>query len=99
MADFPVRIAGSFATALTTFYTVPAGKKLLVRNIHIANRAATSIYLEIGTQIWLWSVALAANSAYDWSGFAVVDAGQTIAGSSPGAAESRIVISGVEVDA
>ena len=100
MADTPqVVVRASMTVGSTAHYTVPVGKKFIVRNIHIATRLTSTVYLEVASQIWLWNVALAANSTYDWSGFAVMDAGQTITGTSTAGAEARLSVSGVEVDA
>jgi hypothetical protein len=77
---------GRPGTSDTLLYTAPAGGAI-VRNIHVANETASAatvtLSLNAGASLaagkhFLSAVSIPANSAYDWSGFKVLDAAGTI---------------------
>lgn len=104
MADVAKRFASSSAltAALTTYGTVPAGKKWIVRNVHYTNEdasAATLVQISMAGIVFLLA-SIAARTTYDWSGFLVLDAGETIqASENPNNIGGGFYVSGVEVDA
>ena len=83
--------------------TVPAGKKWIIRHIHIINITAASANVMVGvgttatTTNRFADYTLAQTASYDWSGFMVLDAAETLyVYASLG--NSVFFISGVEVD-
>jgi hypothetical protein len=105
MADTAARIIGPIllTNSSVTLYTVPGSTKAIVRNIIIANTSATAATARLsigadaaGTRI-LPEVSIPANSVYDWSGFLVLNAGDTIRGQSGTTNVLAITVSGVLV--
>src|SRR5688500_17517623 len=105
MADLAARIIGPIllTNASVTLYTVPAVTQAIVRNIHIVNTSATAATATLsigvdaaGTRL-LSAVSIPANSAYDWSGFIVTEAAETIRGQSGTTNVLTITVSGVLV--
>lgn len=86
MTDTAARVAGpdDIPNSDTTLYTVPSSTQLVVRNIHIANTtsSAANIRLTIGSltaaHALLWDFSVPANGSYDWDGFEVLEAAETI---------------------
>jgi hypothetical protein len=77
----PVQIPSAGATA----YTVPASTKTIVRHIHISNTTAAAVTLSmsigaIGTAALrvFDTKNIPAGETYDWYGYIVVDATETI---------------------
>lgn len=86
--------------ALGDLYTVPAGRKALVRHIHISNPSGAPVDVTlsvgadaVGTRIFD-GFPVPADDVYDWFGFLPLAAGEKIAGS--GGAALVIEISGDE---
>lgn len=101
MAQIAKRFASaSVANTRTTYGTVGAGKKWLIRNIHIANSDTTArtVTLWLAGRYFLSTTTIPANSVYDWSGLAVVDATELIEAQASTAGVLELSISGVEVD-
>lgn len=106
MADTAKRLCGPIAlTTVTTvvYYTVPAATTTIVRNIHVVNTSistASSFSLAIGdgtaaTRLFS-AYSTAGQAVIDWSGFLVLNAGDTLtAAGNP--ATLTMTISGVEV--
>jgi hypothetical protein len=107
MSDTAVRLAGP--TLLTgteaTLYTVPADTTAILRHIRLANSTATAatVRLSIGAYAagtaLLGDVSIPANGTYDWSGFAVLAAAETLRGSAGTTNALAVTVSGVEVTA
>lgn len=107
MADDPIRVYGPAqpGAANGTLYTVPGATTLIVRNIHIANTtgAAATITLAInGTSdtaanCFLEGLSIPADGVYNWNGFLVLEAAETIQGKQGTASALTVVISGVNV--
>jgi len=105
MADTPKRLAGpvALATAPATVYTVPIGRTVVVRHMHIANEtsAGVTFTVSIGTdgagKRLYHQVPLAAAASLDWSGFLVLAAGESLQAYASGAASVSFVASGVEI--
>ena len=107
MADVAKRFvkANPAATTDTLVATVTTDKKWILRNIHINNSGAIGdIILGLGGAALTLANRfvdlndLAANASYDWSGFHVMEEGETIYVYAQHASFT-VVISGVEVDA
>ena len=90
MADLAARIVGPMllTNASVTLYTVPASTQAILRNIVIANTSASSATARLsigvdaaGTRI-IPDIPIPANSVYDWSGFLVMEAAETLRGES-----------------
>lgn len=86
MTDTPSRIVGPFSinNVEDTLYTVPGATTAIIRNIHIANTSGTAATLKlgigadaVGTRL-LGDVSIPANGTYDWSGFLVMAATETL---------------------
>ena len=106
MADTAKRLAGPTQPGLAaaTVYTTPAGKKTIVRNIHVANGSASAVPLALslgvdaaGTRLFS-ALSIPSASSFDWSGFIVLEAGEVLQASVGTAATLVLTISGVEVD-
>ncbi len=105
MADIAKRLCGPVAvsTSNTVFYTVPTGVTTIVRNIHIAGASSstTTISLAIGVTTapnsLYWGYTVPQNSAFDWSGFLVLAAGETLQGLAGQASLLTLTVSGIEV--
>jgi hypothetical protein len=105
MTDTAARVVGPMllTNASVTLYTVPASTKAILRHIRIANTsgAAATARLSIGvdaagTRI-LGDVSIPAASVYDWSGFLVMEAAETLRGQSGTTNVLAITVSGVLV--
>lgn len=105
MADLAARIVGPIllTNSSVTLYTVPALTQAIVRNIIVANTSATAATARLsigvdaaGTRI-LPEVSIPANSVYDWSGFLVMEAAETLRGQSGTTDVLAITVSGVLV--
>jgi hypothetical protein len=91
-------------SSAVTLYTAPAGVTAIVRNIHVNNTSASAYGFSLGlngtpatlSNALYSNYMLATNSAFDWSGFLVVPAGQTLVGLCSASGVLNIVISGVE---
>lgn len=105
MSDTAKRLVGP--TLLTdsevTLYTVPASTQAIIRSIHVANTSgsAATLKLSIGADApdrELWAdLPIAANSVYDWNGFLVMEAAETLRGQSGTTNVLAITVNGVEV--
>lgn len=105
MADTAKRLDHRSPTAATntTAYTVPASTTAIVRNIHInnSNASTNTIYVAInGTTETatnrILDFTLPTQSSYDWNGFLVLNATDTIQ-IQASLATAVFTISGVEV--
>jgi hypothetical protein len=105
MTDTAKRLAGpeSIGNSEETLYTVPAATTAILRNIHIANTtsSAATIKLSIGadaagTRI-LSDLSVPANGTYDWSGFLVLAATETLRATGGTNNALTLTASGVEV--
>jgi len=105
MTDTAKRLAGpdDIPNSTTTMYTVPGSTTAIIRNIHIANTttSAASIKMSIGadaagTRI-LGDLVVPANGTYDWSGFMVLAAGETLRATGGTNNALTVTVSGVEV--
>jgi len=105
MTDTAKRLAGpdDIPNSTTTMYTVPGSTKAIIRNIHIANTTTSqaSIKMSIGadsaaTRI-LGDLPIPANGTYDWSGFMVLEAGETLRATGGTNNALTVTVSGVEV--
>ena len=86
-------------------YTAPAAGAI-VRSIHVANTTGTAATITLGlntgagmvaAEHFLSAMAVPANSTYDWSGFQVLDASETIRALQGTNAALTVTISGVEL--
>jgi hypothetical protein len=104
VADTLTRIVGPAAISGTwsTFYTVPASTKTVVRNIHVTNTTSGAIQFSLAI-----NGTAAANQLYsafvipgagtlDWSGFLVLAAADTLRAASNLNTALTITVSGVE---
>lgn len=105
MTDTAVRMVGpdDIPNSTTTLYTVPGSTKAIIRNIHIANTTGTAatIKMSIGadsaaTRI-LGDLSIPAAGTYDWSGFMVLEAGETLRATGGTNNALTVTVSGVEV--
>ena len=105
MADTAKRLGGpeAIGTSEETLYTVPGSTTAIIRNIHIANTttSAAAIKMSIGadaagTRI-LGDLSVPANGTYDWSGFMVLAAGETLRATGGTNNALTVTVSGVEV--
>lgn len=103
MPDTAKRLVGPLilTTASAALYTAPASTVALVRNIHVAGTATGGFYLGIGgttSNLLLYNnFVVGAQTAFDWSGFLVLAAGEALHGYASGANALSITISGIEV--
>lgn len=103
--DTAKRLVGpmSLTNAEQTLYTVPALTQAIVRSIHVANNDGSdhTLFLSIGADAdgtRLFSAfAITAKSVYDWNGFLVMEAAETLRGQSGTTNVLAITVSGVEV--
>lgn len=108
MTDTPKRLAGPQAvtTSDAVVYTVPSATATIVRSIHVTNlNALTSYTVSVGingaanvqANQFIGASFVPPGGDFDWSGFLVLDATDTlhVIGSSVG--NLTITISGVEV--
>lgn len=105
MAETPKRLCGplNFSQTNTTLYTVPASTVAIIRNIHVMCNTAGWFSLAInfaatsGSSCIYYQYQLPIQTAFDWSGFLVLAAGDTLQGitSSTGMA---LTVSGIEVN-
>ena len=106
MADVAKQMyQGRPGTTDTLLYTTVAAGGI-VRAIHAANTTGASATLTIGlntgaaiaaAEHFLSAVSIPANSTYDWSGFQVLNASETIRGLQGTASAITVTISGVEL--
>lgn len=97
--DTAVQMANANMTAGdTTHYTVPAATKCVLRHLRLVNPSASArtISVKLGGIEW-FGVSLAAGTIYDWSGFYVMDAAETLVSNQGAGTDCRIFASGVEV--
>jgi hypothetical protein len=107
MTDTAKRMYGPAqpGTSTTTLYTVPALTTSIVRNIHVANTATVAKTITFGfggtaataANLFAGAVSIPANTTYDWSGFLVMIAADTITALQETATSCTVIISGVEV--
>ena len=105
MTDTAKRLAGpdDIPNSATTMYTVPGSTKAIIRNIHIANTTNTAATIKMsigadaaGTRI-LGDLSIPAFGTYDWSGFMVLEAGETLRATGGTNNALTVTVSGVEV--
>jgi hypothetical protein len=108
MADVAKRLVGPIALAnsSTVLYSVPLATTAIVRSIHVSNANASTGYTfslaingtasTVANQIFN-GFFLAPAAVMDWSGFLVLNAGDTLQGVASAASSLSIVICGVEV--
>lgn len=105
VAKTPVTVSGA-PSVQTTYYTVPASKTFIVRNIHALNYHSATVKVDITftmggtTPVTFFSVRVPADSTLDWSGFVALPAGTLIKAFVPGGPSGVVdlLVSGVEVD-
>ena len=104
MTDTAKRLAGpdDIPNSTTTMYTVPSSTKAILRNIHIANTTGTAASIKMsigadaaGTRI-LGDTVIPANGTYDWTGFMVMEAGETLRATGGTNNALTVTVSGVE---
>jgi hypothetical protein len=92
-------------TTDTLLYTAPA-TGAVVRSIHVTNTTATAATITLGlntgaaiaaAEHFLSALSIPPNATYDWSGFQVLDASETIRALQGTASALTVVISGVEL--
>lgn len=107
MTDTAKRLVGPvlFGTANAVLYTVPAATTTILRSIHVSNGGAAAWTFSlsingaasvIANQLFA-AVSVGQNTALDWSGFIVLNAGDTLQGLANNAASVSLVVCGVEV--
>lgn len=106
MADVAKKMyQGRPGTTDTLLYTAPA-TGAVVRSIHVANETTSAATITIGLNTgagiaagehFLSAFSVPANGVLDWSGFAVLDASETIRGLQGTASALTVTISGVEL--
>lgn len=92
-------------TSNAVLYTVPANTLTIVRLIHVANGGATVYTFNVainGTAAtianhFLSTINVGPSTAFSWSGFLPLAAGDTIQALGSNAANLPITISGIEV--
>lgn len=96
---------GQPGTGDTLLYTAPAAGVSAVRAIHVANTTGTAATITIGlntgagvvaAEHFLSAVSIPPNGTYDWSGWQVVSASETIRGLQGTGTALTVTISGVE---
>lgn len=90
---YAARIATTTRTAL---YTVPAGHVIRVRFVHLANFSGVTHQpiISVDTGFIIVAPNMGSGTVYDWEGFVVFNAGQTIYYSCSSSASTDIIISG-----
>jgi hypothetical protein len=105
MTDTAKRAAGPLllTNAEQTLYTVPAAATFIVRHIRIANTSGTAATATLsigadaaGTRL-LSAKSIPANDVYDWTGFLVLAAGETLRGQAGTTNVLAVTVSGIEV--
>lgn len=105
MTDTASRIVGPtlLTNTTATLYTVPGSTQAILRNIIIANTSGTAATARLsigvdaaGTRI-LPEVSIPANSIFEWSGFLVMEAAETLRGHSGTTNVLAITVSAVLV--
>lgn len=108
MADTPKRLVGpqTLATTNAVLYTVPAGTTTIVRSIHLTNSSASASYTftlalnaaasTVANQFFS-ALNVPPAGAVDWSGFLVLNPGDTVQGLASIANILAVTVSGVEV--
>lgn len=106
MADSLKRMCGPalLNSTVSTFYTVPAATKAVVRSIHVNNTGSANYTFSLGINGTPTTVANAfftnhsvpANGSFDWSGNLVLNAGETLQLLASTASFLTVTISGVE---
>lgn len=93
-------------TSDTLLYTVPGATTTVVRSIHVANTTGTAATITLGLNSaaalaaanhFLSAVSIPANGTYDWSGFQVLDAAETIRALQGTLNALTVHISGIEI--
>jgi len=107
MADNPVRAYGPAQPGTTnaTLYTVPGATEFIMRHIRIVNTtgSAATITLAVAgssdtaANHILSALSIPKNAAYDWTGFLVLEASETIQGKQGTSSALTVTISGVQV--
>lgn len=106
MADVAKKMyEGQPGTSDTSLYTAPA-TGAVVRGIHIANTTSVEAIITLGlnagaglasAEHFLSAYPVPPNGTYDWSGFAVLDASETIRALQGTASALTVTISGIEL--
>jgi hypothetical protein len=106
MADVAKKMyQGQPGTGDTLLYTAPA-TGAVVRSIHVVNTTATAATITLGlntgaaiatAEHFLSELSIPAKGTYDWSGFQVLDASETIRALQGTASAVNVTISGVEL--
>lgn len=106
MADVAKRLVGpSFlGSTATSVYNVPTGVQTIVRSIHVNSTSASAAYtftLGIGgttaANQYFTAMPVPSNGCFDWSGFLVLNANDTIYVQSNGSSVLTITVCGIEV--
>ncbi len=104
MTDTLTRLVGPVALAAmaTTVYTVPGGKILTLRSLHVTNETGTlrTFRLSIGvdgagTRLFFDVPVDAGDPGFDWTGSVILAAGEVIQAYADTGAALTLVISGV----
>lgn len=85
MANLPSLIvpAAQLTTSPVVYYTVPAGQRVIIRQVHFTSTSgsANSFSIAAGNSgaevLYTYRKALAALDTYDWNTYLVLTAGQT----------------------
>lgn len=105
MADTAKRLAGPalVTSGESTHYTVPGSTTAIIRSIHIVNTTTSTATVSLsigadaaGTRL-LSATPIPPNATYDWSGFLVMAAAETLRAQSGTNNALAITVSGVEV--
>lgn len=107
MADNAKRLVGPvmMSTTSTLQYTVPASTQTIVRSLHFANVQGSMMQFSLAINAVSTTVAnclyyltgVGGYGALDWSGFLVLNAGDTIYAHANTASAITLVICGIEV--
>jgi len=105
MADTAKRLLGpSLLTGSEqTFYTVPGVTTAILRHLHFANTGVLPVTVKFsvgadaaGTR-FIPDLSIPGNGTYDWSGFFVLNAAETLRGQAATTNVINVTASGVEV--
>lgn len=108
MADVAKRLAGpvSLTTVSAIMYTVPSNTTAIIRSIHVSNTNTSTAYsfsmainaaAGTGANQFFSTHFVPPSGVVDWSGFLVLNAGETLTVLSSGSAILTAVTCGVEV--
>jgi hypothetical protein len=79
-----------------TLYTVPAGNRAVVKAVNLASNASTGKFfsLNVDGAVLLFSLTLGALATFQWNGWVVLNAGETLKWSGASGGSYHINIGG-----